>query len=190
VTNASACISPASANVVINIQPATPSAPTATVTAQPTCSLASGTITVTAPAGAGVSFTVIGTTPVVAAQNNTTGIFSGLAAGNYDVTATVNGCTSVATALTVNPEPLIPAAPAVSNIAYCQNATATPLTATALSDHTLQWYNMNATGGTASATAPTPSTGTTGTITYFVSQKNNTTGCEGSRAGISVSVKS
>jgi len=77
----------ASANVVINAVPAAPAAPTATVTTQPTCLVPTGTITVTVPAnGAGVSYTVTGTSPVVAAQNNATGIFSGLAAGSYDVT--------------------------------------------------------------------------------------------------------
>ncbi len=88
----------------------------------------------------------------------------------------------------INIQPATPAAPTVSDIAYCQNLTSTALTATALSDHTLQWYGTNATGGTASATAPTPSTITTGTTTYYVSQKHNMTGCEGSRSSITVTV--
>ena len=190
VTNESSCVSPSSANLVINIQPATPEAPTATVTSQPTCSVATGIITVTVPApgGAGVSFTVIGTTPAVAAQNNTTGIFPGLAAGNYDVTTTVNGCTSVATALTVNTEPLTPTAPTVSDIAYCRGATA--LTATALSGHTLLWYGTAATGGTSSTTAPITMTATAGTTNYYVSQRNTATNCESDRASITVTIKS
>lgn len=64
---------------------------------------------------------------------------------------------------------------------YCQNATATPLTATGTN---LLWYTA-ATGGTGSATAPTPSTTTAGTITYYVSQ---TSGCESVRLPIVVNV--
>jgi hypothetical protein len=42
--NAAGCIS---APVTINAQPATPAAPTASATLQPTCAVATGTITVT-----------------------------------------------------------------------------------------------------------------------------------------------
>ena len=76
----------------------------ASVSSQPNCKTPTGTITVTAPAnGTGISYTVIGTNPVVAAVTNTTGLFSGLAAGNYNVTTTnATGCTSLPTPLTVN----------------------------------------------------------------------------------------
>jgi hypothetical protein len=80
-------------------------APTASVSAQPTCLLATGTITVTAPtASQGISYTITGNTTAT----NTTGIFSGLSTGDYDVTATVMGCTSLITNLTVNPQPSTP----------------------------------------------------------------------------------
>lgn len=83
---------------------ADPTAPTASVTTQPTCAAPTGTITVTAPAnGAGVSYTITGTSPVTAAiSNNTTGVFTGLAANIYAVTTTTNGCTSSAINLSVN----------------------------------------------------------------------------------------
>ncbi len=106
--------------------------------------------------------------------------------GNYQVTATVSGCTSPATSVTavVNQTP---AAPIVSSpVSLCQNATATALTATALANHTLQWYTV-ATGGTASTTAPTPVTTTPGTTTYYVSQLS-ADNCEGPRAAIQVVV--
>ena len=77
----------------------------------------------------------------------------------------------------------IPAAPIVTSMVnYCQGGTATALTATGSN---LLWYTV-ATGGTGSATAPTPSTATVGTTSYFVSQ--SILGCEGSRATITVSV--
>jgi hypothetical protein len=49
----------------------------------------------------------------------------------------------------------------------------------------LKWYTTES-GGTASTTAPTPNTTTTGVTTYYVSQTAN--GCEGPRASITVSV--
>ncbi len=58
---------------------------------------------------------------------------------------------------------------ATSPITYCTGATASALTATAISGDTLRWYTA-ATGGTGSLTAPTPSTTTAGTTTYYVSQ--------------------
>ncbi len=78
--------------------------------------------------------------------------------------------------------PCATAAPTVTTpVTYCQNATATALTATGT---TLMWYTT-ATGGTGSATAPTPSTTTVGSTTYYVSQN---TGCEGARAAIIVNI--
>jgi Ig-like domain CHU_C associated len=76
----------------------------------------------------------------------------------------------------------VPAAPTVTAaVTYCQGVTATALTATGSN---LLWYTA-ATGGTGSATAPIPSTGTVGITTYYVSQ---TTGCESPRTAITVTV--
>jgi hypothetical protein len=58
-----------------------------------------------------------------------------------------------------------------ASLEYCVGATATALTATAATGHTLNWYTV-ATGGTASTTAPVPSTATAGITTYYVSQVN------------------
>ncbi|HEY5469233.1 MAG TPA: hypothetical protein VIK07_01790, partial [Bacteroidales bacterium] len=52
VTNASGCTSLASGSAVVNVVPAVPAAPTASVTLQPTCALPTGTIVVSAPLGA------------------------------------------------------------------------------------------------------------------------------------------
>jgi hypothetical protein len=60
---------------------------------------------------------------------------------------------------------------ATNNFTYCQGATATALTATALTGNSLRWYTQ-ATGGTYTTTAPVPSTTTAGTYTYYVSQAN------------------
>jgi hypothetical protein len=60
---------------------------------------------------------------------------------------------------------------ATTNFTYCQGATATALSATALTGNSLRWYTQ-ATGGTYTTTAPVPSTTTAGTYTYYVSQAN------------------
>ncbi|WP_460574823.1 Ig-like domain-containing protein, partial [Flavobacterium koreense] len=73
-----------------------------------------------------------------------------------------------------------------SPVNYCQNATAVPLIANASAGGTLNWYGTNATGGTASSTAPTPSTTTLGTTTYYVSQ--TIAGCESIRTPITVTI--
>ena len=78
--------------------------------------------------------------------------------------------------------------PVVSNntISYCQGATASALTATALAGNNLRWYTQ-ATGGTASTNAPVPSTTTAGTFNYYVSQVN-ANGDESKRVILTVNV--
>ncbi|WP_187661273.1 beta strand repeat-containing protein, partial [Flavobacterium buctense] len=114
--------------------------------------------------------------------------FTGLAPGTYNVTVRdlVSGCVSTPIALVVNPVPVSTAPVVVSPVTYCQNATATPLTATPSVGGTLNWYGTNAVGGTPSLTAPTPSTAALGSTTYYVSQTVG--GCESPRAAIVVSV--
>jgi len=74
-------------------------------------------------------------------------------------------------------------APTTSAVTYCVGATATALTATGTN---LLWYTA-ATGGTGSATAPTPSTATAGATTYYVTQ-TNANGCESPRASLLVTI--
>ena len=103
-----------------------------------------------------------------------------------NVTAALNGCSSSSSfSITVNPRPVAPTA--TSPVSYCQNTTAVPLTATANAGNTLLWYTT-ATGGTGSATAPTPVTTTVGTTTYYVSQVVTATTCEGPRTPIAVTI--
>jgi plastocyanin len=85
-----------SSDVVINKQPATPAAPAASVTLQPTCTVATGTITVSSTTTA-LSFSIDGST-----FSNTTGIFTMVAVGNYSVTAKNSvGCVSSGTSVTL-----------------------------------------------------------------------------------------
>jgi len=105
----------------------------------------------------------------------------------YQVTGTTNGCTSAPVSVTVTVNPL-PAKPVVTAaVKYCQNETATALTATASAGHTLTWYNNPAlTGG--SATAPVPSTATVGSTNYYVTQTNTATGCVSEASMITVTI--
>jgi len=67
-----------------------PEATTVTLT-QPTCSVATGTIAVTAPLGAGLTYSIDGII-----FTNTTGLFSNVTAGDYTVTSKkLDGCLSM-----------------------------------------------------------------------------------------------
>lgn len=101
----------------------------------------------------------------------------------YYVSQTVGGCESNRTGITVTIN-AIPAAPTViTPVTYNLNETADPLSATGTN---LKWYT-SATAGTASSTAPTPSTAQTGNALFYVSQTNSS-GCESNRVSIEVRV--
>ncbi|MEZ0539223.1 beta strand repeat-containing protein [Fibrella arboris] len=147
VRNGSGCLSPAT-SVTVNAQPATPSAPTVSVSSQPSCTLATGTITITAPTGAGLTYSIDGTN-----YTNTTGIYTGVPPGSYSVTVrTSSGCTSAATSVTVTAQPATPPAPTAT-------VTAQP--------------NCTLTTGTITVTAPT---GTGLTYSINGTTYTNTTG--------------
>jgi PKD repeat protein len=99
-----------------------------------------------------------------------------------------NGSVAASGANFTDPKFFSVAAPTVASTSftYCQGATATQLSATASTGNTLVW-NTVPTGGTSSTTAPTPSTSTAGTFTYYVSQKN-VGGDESPRVAITVIV--
>jgi hypothetical protein len=85
---------------------------------------------------------------------------------------------------------LTPATPTIStsSFTYCQKATTTgSISATATSGNSLQWYTV-ATGGTAATTTPAISTSNSGTINYYVAQRESTLGCESNRAFITVTI--
>jgi hypothetical protein len=85
--------------------------------------------------------------------------------------------------------PAAVSAPSVTSatVSYSVGDVATPLSATAASGNTLNWYTM-ATGGTASTTAPTPATTTEGITTYYVSQTSAAMAVESARTLITVNV--
>lgn len=80
------------------------------------------------------------------------------------------------------------AAPIVTTTShtYCEGETANAMTATAATGHNLRWYS-DAVSNTYSASAPSISTQTPGTFTYWVSQAN-AAGDESQKVMISVTV--
>ncbi|MCC8358283.1 Ig-like domain-containing protein [Salinimicrobium sediminilitoris] len=111
--------------------------------------------------------------------------------GTYTVTNTIaaaNGCAEVIapTTITIYQRP---AAPGVTDVAYCHNAEGAPaLTATADTGATLNWY-PSADTETSLESAPVPNTETvTETpISYWVSQIS-TEGCESERVEIKLTI--
>ncbi|TRX29962.1 T9SS sorting signal type C domain-containing protein [Flavobacterium franklandianum] len=91
----SSCGSPASANVVINTQPATPSVPTVGVTTHPDCVNGGSVVLSGLPASGTINQT--GTTTNSYSITGTTMTISGLAVGSYNFTASNGSCTSSAT---------------------------------------------------------------------------------------------
>jgi gliding motility-associated-like protein len=112
VTN-NGCPSPASAAVVINPQPAIPSAPVAGTLVQPTCILSTGTINLNGLPATG-NWTLTRYPGIITTTG--TGVSTsipGLSAGTYNFTITSSsGCTSPSSAnIVINPQPSTPAAP-------------------------------------------------------------------------------
>ena len=175
------CISPA-LSLTVNAIPSAPATATASVTVQPDCATPTGTITATLPVlAANEQYVLTGTAPVVASVNNTTGIFTGLAPGDYDVEVenTVTGCISTALSLTVN---AIPSAPATATASVtvqpdCTTPTGT-ITATLPVLAANEQYVLT---GTAPVVASVNNT--TGIFTglapgdYDVEVENTVTGC-------------
>ncbi|MFD2907881.1 beta strand repeat-containing protein, partial [Flavobacterium ardleyense] len=108
---------------------------------QPDCTLPTGTLNVINPAnGAGISYTLIGVNPVGAPISNSTGIFSGLVPGSYDVTTTNGaGCTSIPSNIVIN---AVAATPVTTSVSICVGETGylTAVTTECLNG-SVNWYN-------------------------------------------------
>ncbi len=105
---------------------------------------------------------------------------------NYYVSQSATGCESarIPIPVTVKPTPIAPGV--ATPLIACQNRTGYALTATPSTGGTLNWYGTSAMGGMATATPAALSTTAVGSTIYYVSQSVN--GCEGPRAGLTVTV--
>src|SRR5206468_625273 len=122
VTNASGCTSPASADVVINPQPPTPTAPVVGTITQPTCTVATGSVVLSGlPAG---NWTI---NPGGITGNTATTTINNLAPGtqNYTVTRTAARTSSTNDEVAINAQPPTQTAPVVGTITQptCAGAT-------------------------------------------------------------------
>ncbi len=108
VKNIAGCVS----NTTIKTTDAVPVAPAAPVltATQPTCTTATGTITVTPAAGTGYTYSIDGQ-PYQAGTS-----FNSVLPGPHTVTVRVNGCTSAPATITINQQPQTPAAPALTAV--------------------------------------------------------------------------
>jgi hypothetical protein len=177
VTNASACISPSSANVIINTQPNTPTAPTVGTITQPTCSVATGDVVLNdLPATGTWTLTVTpGGTTTTGTGTSTT--ITGLSAGTYSYTVTnASNCTSVASAsITINAQQT---APTIGTIT--QPTCAVPTGEVMLNDLPAigSWTLTVTPGGTTTTGTGTSTTITglgAGTYSYTVTNASNCT---------------
>ena len=129
----------AAAAIVMNAISANPAAPVASVTKQPTCTVQTGTITVTAPTGADFQYSING------GAYQTQATFANLSPStSYTITvkSTSTGCTTVGTANLVAPIPPIPATPIASGNNVCVNGTIN-LTTPTLAGATYTWTGPN-----------------------------------------------
>ena len=99
------CVSPVKI-AVVNATAVAPVMPTVVIV-QPTCSIAKGTITVTAPLGSTLSYSINGSV------YQSSPIFSCLVTGTYTVTVKNGTCVSPAKAAVVNSQPATPATPTI-----------------------------------------------------------------------------
>jgi gliding motility-associated-like protein len=166
VTNSTGCVSAFTADIVIAVQPLTPTIPVLSVT-QPTCAIGTGRISVTVQNATdtysfdnGVSF-------------QSSNIKSGLVHGNYNVIIkSIGGCNSVVTAATINALPNTPSTPIVGTITQptCSLATGSVVLSGLPSGN----WTINPVAITGSTSSTTISGLTTETYNYSVT---NSTGC-------------
>lgn len=109
-------------------------------------------------------------------------------AGVYKLASDFDNYASIVDSVFVTLKQL-PNSPATQNLSYyVQDTIAVPLVADVSAGSTLRWYGTNSTGGAMSLTAPIPRTSVAGTSSYYVSQLNNTNGCESNRSAINVTI--
>ncbi len=117
VTNSNGCVSASSANVVINAQPDTPTAPVTGDITQPTCALSTGSVEVSGLPATGTWTLTRTPGNVTIAGTGPTRTVIAIPPGTYTFTvANAAGCVSPASAeVTINAQPVTPAAPRIGN---------------------------------------------------------------------------
>ena len=186
------CTTTQSVNITVNALPAAPIS-AGDVTA---CNTAANQNLVVSVGGGETADWYAATTggTVLTTPSNGTGTLSYSVPATSSVTYyagsrnTTTGCASAsrtAVSFTANTSP---SAPTASGATYCQGATPSALSASApVGSNTQNWYTVS-TGGTPLAGAPTPSTSTAGSTTYYVGEASGSNGCESNRTAVTVTV--
>ena len=177
------CESPRAA-IVVTIKPS-PALPAVSTPVTYCPNQTATALVATASAGGTLNWYGTSQTGGTASANPSTPITTSPGTTLYYVSQTVSGCEGARAVISVQVKQPT-AAPGTSTATYCLNRTPGSLAATASAGGTLNWYGTSQTGGTASATAPTPPTNATGTTAYYVSQTVG--GCESARASLNVVV--
>ncbi|HNX89467.1 MAG TPA: FG-GAP-like repeat-containing protein, partial [Paludibacteraceae bacterium] len=179
VTNSSGCTSLASANIVINAQPTTPTAPTIGTITQPSCTTATGNVVLNGLPSSGTWTLTRTPGGTITTGTGTSTTITSLVGGTYTFTVTnASGCTSVSSAnVVINAQPTIPSAPTVGAITQPTCAIATGSVILSGLPSTGTWTLTLTPGGTATTgtgTSTTISGLAAGTYTYTVT---NSSGC-------------
>jgi uncharacterized protein (TIGR02145 family) len=180
ITNAVGCTSVASANLVIDSQPVTPTAPVVGTTTQPTCAVATGSVNLSGLPGTGTWTLRRNPGGATTPGTGTTTMVSGLATGTYTYTVTNAAiCTSVASGnVVINPQPVTPSAPIIGTITQPTCDLATGSVALSGLPGTGTWTLTRNPGGvttTGTGTATTISGLATGIYTYTVTHAEGCT---------------
>ncbi len=118
VTSAAGCTSPSSANVVINPQPSSPTAPVVGTITQPTCALSTGSVILSGLPSAGSWTLTRNPSGVTITGTGTSTTVSTIPSGTFTFTVTNStGCISSPSGnVVINPQPPTPQAPTVGII--------------------------------------------------------------------------
>ena len=179
VTNSLGCTSPASSNVVINVQPDTPSAPVVGTITPPTCALSTGSVALSGLPATGTWTLTRTPGNAITTGTGTTRTISGIPPGTYTFTvANAAGCVSPASAeVVIVTQPVTPAAPAIGTITHptCELSTGSILldNMPATGEWTLTRYPGGITS-TGTGTSTTISSLAAGTYNFAVT---NADGC-------------
>jgi gliding motility-associated-like protein len=173
------CISPTTV-FAVNAIPANPSAPAGTLV-QPTCSVITGSYTLTAPVGTDLQYSLDGGTTYQSGLS-----FPTLTANtSYPLTAydTVTGCTSAVTTLNVNPILAVPASATASTTVQpiCTSPTGTILVTAPFGTN----LEYSANGGT-TYQASTTFAGLAPNASYSIVVRNTVSGCTSVPVSVSV----
>jgi gliding motility-associated-like protein len=187
VTDANGCPASVTIDVILYNRP---QAPFVKNTIQPTCFASTGTIEVGSQEPAtGISYSVTGPSPVNVTTKNSTGVFSGLVPGVYEVSVVNSyGCSSDPITVTVDVPPVIPTSPtAIPVPPECEAIPAQTLDANwgilpPPPGTTIVWYDAP-TGGKAIAN---PIRNTAGSVTYYAEATNGE--CASKRTPVTLTI--